>query len=71
MTTSSAFGKAVKKKLVDLDKSQAWLIDQVKEKTGLFCDSSLMSRLLNGSYKSQNMTQAVCEILGMKVKGNG
>lgn len=49
-----------------MDKSQAWLIDEVKLKTGLFCDSSLMSRFLSGRYTSKNMRNAVSEILGIK-----
>lgn len=32
----TVFGKDVKKRLVDLDQSQEWLIRQVRDKTGLF-----------------------------------
>lgn len=63
---STAFGKAVKTKLIEINQNQNWLIEQVKEKSGLFCDSSVMSRLLNGSYSSSPMRKIICEILGIK-----
>ena len=35
------FGKTVKKRLVDLDKTQKWLMEQIAEKTGLPDDGEL------------------------------
>lgn len=40
MAQLTAFGKDVKKKLVDIDKPQVWLIEQVKKSTGLYFDDS-------------------------------
>ena len=38
MTQLTVFGKEVKKKLVDIGQSQAWLMDKINGKTGLFID---------------------------------
>lgn len=44
MAQFTAFGKEVKKKLVDIDHTQAWLIEQVRGRTGLYLDYSIMTR---------------------------
>lgn len=59
------FGKTVKHKLIDIEKNQAWLIDQVKAKTGLYCDTSLMNRIYKGEVRG-NVRAAICEILDIK-----
>lgn len=53
----------MKKKLVDIDKSQEWLIDQVKSKTGLFFDSSYLYKILTGQRNAPLIKQAINEIL--------
>lgn len=63
VATFSKFGKKVKKRLVDIDRSQSWLINQVKEKTGLYCDSSYMYKILTGQHNTPSIVQAICEIL--------
>jgi hypothetical protein len=42
------FGKQVRIRLIELDKTQEWLIEQVKERTGDFFDSSYLHRILSG-----------------------
>ena len=32
------FGKEIKKRLVDIDKTHEWLISEVREETGLYSD---------------------------------
>lgn len=44
----SDFGKAVKIRLIEIGKDQTWLIEQVKERTGDYFDTSYLSRLLRG-----------------------
>lgn len=61
----SAFGKSVKKRLVDLDQTQAWLADEVTKKTGLYMDSGYMNKLLRGIHKSPKVISAICEILSI------
>ena len=59
------FGKTVKKRLIDMEQSQAWLIEQVKEKTGLYFDSSYMHRILTGSVATPKIIAAIRELLNM------
>ena len=66
MAQLSGFGKQVKKKLIDIDCDQNWLIDQVKERTGLFFDSSYLRRILTGERTSQKIISAICDILDLK-----
>lgn len=63
----SPFGKEIKKRLLDIDQSQNWLIDKVKEKTGLYFDSSYMNKILTGTAKTPSITRAICEILEIEV----
>lgn len=65
MAQLTAFGKDVKKKLVDIDKPQVWLIEQVKEKTGLYFDDSYLSKILSGRLATPKIVQAIREILDL------
>lgn len=60
------FKKKVKYRLIDLGESQAWLIERVREKTGLFVDSSYLAKILNGDRSAPKVRAAICEILGIK-----
>ena len=61
----SEFGKAVKKRLVDLDQTQKWLMEQVVEKTGLYIDGYYLHKILCGQRKAPKITAAICEILAI------
>ena len=65
MTQITAFGKAIKKRLVDLEQPQTWLIDQVKEKTGLYFDGSYLYKVMVGTLSTPGIIQAINEILEM------
>ena len=72
MAKTSDFGKAVKIRLVELEQTQDWLIQQVKERTGDFFDSSYLHRLLTGKtlgdtgYKGKpGKAEVIREILGI------
>lgn len=62
------FKKAVKHRLVDLGKTQAWLIREASAKTGLYLDSSYMSKIYSGKAKSAKITAAIREILDLPEK---
>lgn len=62
---TTAFGKEVKKRLVDLDRKQAWLIEQVANKTGLYFDGSYLHKVMTGQLNTPKIIQAICEILGI------
>lgn len=57
------FGKAIKKRLIDLGRNQNWLIDQVRQKTGLYFDSSYMGKIMTGKLNTPGIVQAIREIL--------
>ncbi len=62
------FGKEVKKRLVDLDQSQEWLIAQVHSDTGLFFDSSYMHKILTGALKTPRIVESICKVLNIQQK---
>lgn len=59
------FGREIKHRLIDLDKQQAWLIEQVKERTGLYFDNSYMNKILTGQLATPKITAAIREILDL------
>ena len=60
------FGKRIKIALVERDRTQNWLIDEVKNKTGLFFDSSYLYKLMTGERKSGKVVDAIKEILAIE-----
>jgi len=58
------YGKKIKKKLVDIDQSHQWLIDQVHEKTGLYFDRSYLHKIMSGKIATPKIVQAINETLG-------
>lgn len=63
--TLSPFGKEIKKRLIDLEKTQAWLIEQVGETTGLYFDGSYMYKIQTGQLSTPKVVQAIREILDL------
>ncbi|MBO5836264.1 MAG: XRE family transcriptional regulator [Oscillospiraceae bacterium] len=62
------FRKTVKYRLIDLGKSQKWLEDQVREKTGLYVDSSYLGKIYSGERNAPKVRAAICEILNVKME---
>lgn len=60
---TTSYGKAIKKKLIDLDKTQVWLMREITERTGLFIDSSYLNRICSGKANSARIKAAINEIL--------
>lgn len=60
------FRKKVKYRLIDLEKSQKWLEKQIREKTGLFVDSSYLTKIFNGERNAPKIKDAICKILDIK-----
>ena len=54
MAKTSDFGKAVKIRLIEMERTQDWLIEQVREATGDFFDSSYLNRILTGKLPAEN-----------------
>lgn len=61
----TSFGKSVKIRLVEMDKTQAWLIEQVQNRTGLFFDSSYLWKIMNGVCATPKVVAAIREILDL------
>lgn len=67
------FGKAVKIRLIEMEKDQTWLIEQVKERTGDYFDSSYLYKLLTGKLTGEagwngkpGKAEIIRDILGIK-----
>lgn len=61
------FGKEVKKKLVDIDRTQAWLIGEVEKDTALYFDESYLHKILTGKLETPKIVQSICKILNIPV----
>lgn len=61
--TPAEFRKQVKHRLIELDMTQTELIRRVKEKTGLYLDSSYMSKIFTGRSAPPKIIGAIQEIL--------
>lgn len=64
-TVLTPFGKEIKKRLVDLDQNQGWLIAQVSAKTGLYFDGSYLHKIMTGQLTTPKILVAIKEILGI------
>lgn len=63
MAKLSEFGKDISKRLIDLDKPQTWLIEEVRSKTGLYFDDSYMYKIKTGQLSAPKIVQAIRDIL--------
>lgn len=63
MAQLTVFGKEIGKRLIDLDKPQTWLIEEVRNKTNLYFDDSYMYKIKTGQLSTPKIIQAICEIL--------
>lgn len=59
------FGKTVKKRLVDIDKTQKWLIEQIAKETGLYVDGFYLYKILTGQRNAPKITAAIRKILDL------
>lgn len=65
MANLTLFGKECKKRLIDLDKPQTWLIEQVRAATGLYFDDSYLYKIQTGQLSTPKIVGAIKEILEM------
>lgn len=59
----SSFGKVVKKRLIDVECNQIWLIVKVREDTGLYFDDSYLHKILTGRIATPSIINSICKIL--------
>lgn len=62
----SNWGLCIKTELLRIGKTQKWLEEAVKEKTGLFVDHGYMYKILTGQRNAPNVVSAICEILNIE-----
>ena len=59
------FHKEVKKRLIDMEKSQRWLTDEVNHRLGISTDHSYVNRVIRDISKSDRIRKTICEILNI------
>lgn len=57
------FGKKIKKKLIDIDQTQNWLIEEVRMDTGKYFDSSYLYKILTGELTTPSIISSISKIL--------
>ena len=60
------FGLRVKTELLRRGKEQKWLEQRITETTGLYVDSSYISKILTGQRKASKIVQSIKEILELE-----
>ena len=65
MAQLNEFGKAVKHRLIDVNKSQVWLAKEVSKRTGLFVDSRYLSKIFEGKRNPPTIMAAIADVLSM------
>lgn len=59
------FGLCVKTELLRRGREQKWLEQEITEKTGLYVDSSYLSKIYTGKRNAPKVVQAIREILNI------
>jgi len=63
MAQFTVFGKDIKKSLIDLEHTQVWLIEQVRQTTGLYFDDSYLYKIQTGQLATPKIVSAIRDIL--------
>ena len=65
------FGKSVKIRLMDLGKTQEWLIAECRKRTGKYYDSSYLWRILTGQNTNADFIAAIKAVLNLPDDAEG
>lgn len=60
------YGKKIKIRLIELEKNQTWLIEEVKKETGLYFDDSYLYKIIHGKVATPSVVGAINKILNLK-----
>ena len=63
--TPQEFKLAVKHRLIDKEMTQADMIRAVREKTGMFLDTSYLNKIYKGQKHSKKIIEAIREVLDL------
>ena len=69
MKALTDFGIEIKTALLKQSKTQKWLQEKVREKTGLYFDDSYLHKIMVGTANPEHIKSAIREILGMQKEG--
>lgn len=61
---------AIKSRLLEMNQTQTWLIEEVKRITGLYVDSSLMFKIITGEREPAKIVQAIRSVLKLSDEKN-
>lgn len=59
------FGKQIEIALIQMDKRNDWLIEQVKEDTGRYFDRSYLHKVKTGEIETTGILQSISKILNI------
>ncbi len=60
------FGKEIKVELIIRNQSQTWLIEQVRQRTDQYIDTSNLYKLMTGQINNSGLTEVIAHVLGIK-----
>lgn len=66
MREPTALGRAIRRRLKELGKTQMWLEEQVEDRTGLYFDNGYLWRIIVGKLTTPRIVRAICEILDIE-----
>lgn len=59
------YGVAIKIRLIEMDRSQEWLINEVNKRGIIILDRSFLNRIMTGVVKTSAAVPIINEILGI------
>ena len=66
MKNITEYGKAVKRRLIDLGQTQEWLIAEVSRESGLFLDGGYLHKIMTGQRAAPKIVAAINRILSIE-----
>ena len=66
LMNGEAYKKSIKHALIDKGITQVELFRQVTEKTGLYCDNSMLRKIIIGKINGTKIRAAINEILNLR-----
>ena len=66
ITNATKYGQRVQMRLIQIHKPQTWLMAEIKKRTDMYIDGSILFKVLTGKVKSQRITDAIEDIIGVK-----
>ncbi len=60
------FGKAIRHRLIDMEQRPSWLIERVREDTGLYFDSSYLYKIQTGQVATPSIVGSIRKLLDIK-----